>query len=131
MKVIKPRIKDWPPKNLIFMVTAGTVQTVKEKVSILKEIPAAVKGVIAEPLLEDIAHELEPFMSDIDWIIFGGENGARDKVRKTRYAYANNLLESGLKYNKKVFFKGWGRFIPPGQEPGKINGVAYREFPDM
>ena len=62
-------------------VTAGTVQSVRERVPLLRRVIADVRVVSAEPLLEDISGEFDPaghaltLTAKIAWVIAGCESG--------------------------------------------------------
>ncbi len=100
-------IPDANPMANVWLGVSVENQAAAERISILKQIPAAVRFVSFEPLLGEI--NLTPDLwKDIDWAIVGGESGpgARpmhpDWVRSLR----NQCQVAGTKF----FFKQWGEF---------------------
>jgi protein gp37 len=91
----------WPP-NVWAGVTAERADC-QWRIADLRQTPAAIKFLSLEPLLGPI----EPLdLEGIDWVIVGGESGARarpmdgDWVRSIR----NQCVSSGVAF----FFKQWG-----------------------
>jgi protein gp37 len=69
----------------------------------LRQVPAAVRFISAEPLLG----RLEGLDLDgIDWLIAGGESGAR--YRRMREEWATELRDRCLAEGVAFFFKQWG-----------------------
>lgn len=82
--------KGRPPANVWMGVTGEDRKRLGDRVEALYQIPAVVRFVSAEPLLEDVGDTLEAvlgvdlrgdawvrmFPSMVDWVIFGGESGA-------------------------------------------------------
>lgn len=62
---------DWPLPNVWLGVSCG-IQKAKPRIDQLREIPAAIRFVSFEPLLEDLG---EIDLSGINWAITGGESG--------------------------------------------------------
>ena len=112
----------WPPN-----VWAGTsVEDPKylPRLNLLRQVPAKVRFVRLEPLLEAI--DLRPWMPErcgepcecrmggsLDWVIVGGESGPNarpmhpDWVRSIR----DECQEAGVPF----FFKQWGEWLPSCQ----------------
>lgn len=67
--------------NVWLGVSAGYQHTAHKRVSILCDIPAKVRFVSAEPLLEEV--DLSDYMPHLHWVIVGGESG--NKTGKYRY----------------------------------------------
>ena len=90
----------------------------------LREAPAGVRFLSIEPLIGRIGR-LD--LTDIDWVIVGGESGPRarpmdaDWVREIR----DQCADEGVAF----FFKQWGGFRPKagGRE---LDGREWSEFPD-
>lgn len=81
-----------------------------------------------EPLTEDIANDLEPYLRAgiVQWLITGGESGAQHRPWDDRWAL--NLRDLCLKYGVAYFHKqGGGRL--PGQNV-ELEGVIWHQFPD-
>lgn len=62
------------PDNVWIGTSAGTQAAANERIPILLEIPAVVRFVSCEPMLEPV--DFTPWLSRIDWMICGGESGA-------------------------------------------------------
>lgn len=68
-------------------VTAGTQRSADERIPALIELDAAVRFVSMEPLLEPVEIDAER-LNDIDWIIVGGESGAKARPMDIEWARA-------------------------------------------
>ncbi len=96
---------------------------VAHRVDVLRQTPAAVKFISAEPLLGSLA-DLD--LTGIDWVIVGGESGVGhrpmhpDWVREIR----DHCLEAGVAF----FFKQWGGHTPKahGRE---LDGRTWDDHP--
>jgi len=124
------------PENVWLGVSVENQKTADERIPILLQIPAKIRFVSIEPMLESINLKIEQtyetagtmanrFFKQIpkglDWIIVGGESGhnARpmhpDWVRKIR----DNCIQTGTPF----FFKQWGKWMPAKEEfPGLCRG---------
>lgn len=94
----------------------------------LRTIPAVVRFISAEPLLQDIMPELEDHVDEFDWIIVGGEsgNGSND-FRPMRHEWARNIRDLRQRRGIAFFFKQSAAFRP---ETGTmLDGKLYREYP--
>ncbi len=69
----------------------------------LKETPARIKFLSIEPLLEDLGY-LD--FSGIDWVIVGGESGAR--ARPMLYEWVASIRDQCAAAGVPFFFKQWG-----------------------
>jgi protein gp37 len=69
----------------------------------LREVPAAVRFISAEPLLGPL-EGLD--LSEIDWLIAGGESGYRH--RPVRIEWPRELRDRCLTEKAAFFFKQWG-----------------------
>lgn len=79
------------------------------RIDALRSIPAAVRFLSVEPLLEDIG---QIDLSGIDWVIVGGESGA--KARPMHPDWARSLHSQCKRAKVKFFFKQWGAYGPDG-----------------
>lgn len=68
----------WPLPNVHLGVSAEDQETWDERVPMLLQCPAAVRWVSAEPLLGPL--DLGPFVRHLDWVVAGGESGARARA---------------------------------------------------
>lgn len=84
-----------------------TVESEKyiQRVELLRQVPATTKFLSLEPLLSDI-NDLN--LSNIDWVIVGGESGPH--ARPMKASWVRNIREQCQRQNVKFFFKQWGGF---------------------
>lgn len=122
---------DWPEN-----VWIGTSVGVREhlwRLDVLRVLPATVRFVSAEPLLESL---LPIDLTNIDWLIAGGESGHgfrpmhADWVRELRDACLAREIgtwDSPLE-RPAFFFKQWGGRVPKagGKE---LDGREWCEYP--
>ena len=97
---LAPRLK-WTP-NVWMGVTVENDRHV-DRIDRLREVPAAVRFLSLEPLLGPLP-ELD--LSNIDWVIVGGESGPG--ARPMDPAWVLDLRDQCLEANVAFFFKQWG-----------------------
>lgn len=92
----------------------------------VRETPATVRFISAEPLLGPVAGELD--LTDIDWVIVGGESGVRHRPMKAEWA--RGLRDSCVAAGVAYFFKQWGGRTPKagGRE---LDGRTWDEMPRL
>jgi protein gp37 len=93
------------------------------RIAILREIPATIRFLICEPLLEDLG---EIDLRGIDWVIVGGESGPR--FRPMDHAWARSILRQCREQHVAFFFKQ-----SSGPYPGRgceLDGKTIQEFPE-
>ncbi|WP_081898637.1 DUF5131 family protein [Herbidospora cretacea] len=90
----------------------------------LREIPAAVRFVSAEPLLDCLA---DINLSGVDWLIAGGESGINH--RPVNPDWVRLLRDRCREEEIPFFFKQWGGRTPKhgGRE---LDGAVYSEVPE-
>lgn len=110
----------WPLPNVWLMVTAENEPRWRERVAVLRQIPAAVRGVSCEPLLGEICFE-DGDLTDIDWVIAGAETGPGARYMDPAWARSirNQCKAAGVPF----FFK---RMSPGEETPADL---MMREFP--
>jgi protein gp37 len=93
------------------------------RVDVLRNVPAAVRFVSAEPLLGS----LEAInLSDIDWLIAGGESGPH--ARPMRVEWVTELRDRCIDARVSFFFKQWGGRTP--KAGGRLlDGRTWDEMP--
>ena len=96
---------DWPA-NIWMGVSVENRRFVK-RADYLREVPAAVRFVSAEPLLGPL-EGLD--LDGIDWLIAGGESGHRH--RPVRIDWIRNLRDRCAAEGVAFFFKQWGGRTP-------------------
>lgn len=96
----------------------------------LRHIPARVRFLSVEPLLEDLG---EMDLSGIHWVIVGGESGP--KARPMQPGWVLSIQEQCEEQDAAFFFKQWGGWGADGKRRAKksngrmINGRTYDEMP--
>jgi protein gp37 len=96
---------DWPP-NVWMGVTIENRRFV-HRAERLREIPAAIRFISAEPLLGPL-DGLD--LSGIDWLIAGGESGPRHRLVKVEWL--RDLRDRCDDEGVAFFFKQWGGWRP-------------------
>jgi protein gp37 len=97
----------------------------------LRKVPARVRFLSVEPLLEDIG---SLNLNDIHWVIVGGESGP--KARPMHPAWALNVQQQCEAQNVAFFFKQWGGWGADGKKRAKsvngriLEGRTWDEMPD-
>lgn len=129
-----------PFANVWFGVTAETESQANKRVLSLLETKVTHRFLSIEPLLSSIDLEkLEPAcnamwelnsfngfynqddgaatfgyeqLPKIDWVIVGGESGAKSKAREMKGEWVEKIYEQSKKYKTPFFFKQWGAHKP-------------------
>ena len=92
------------PDNMWVGVTVESSAHV-DRIELLRRIPAAVRFLSIEPLLDDIAAAgLD--LNGIDWVILGGESGKR--ARPVDPDWLRRVRGMCVTQNVALFFKQWG-----------------------
>jgi Bacteriophage protein gp37 len=118
------------PQNAWLGVTVD-VATSKERIDYLRHLPAAIKFLSCEPLLEDLG---EMNLMGIDWVIVGGESGTRARPMKEEWAV--NIMKQTEEQGAAFFFKQWGAWGSDGIKRSKktngkmILGKVYQKMPE-
>jgi len=118
------------PDNAWLGVTVD-VTTSKERIDYLRHLPASIKFLSCEPLLEDLG---EMDLEGIDWVIVGGESGTRARPMKEEWAV--NIMKQTEDQGAAFFFKQWGAWGSDGIKRSKktngkmILGKVYQKMPE-
>lgn len=118
------------PENAWLGVTVD-VSTSKERIDYLRHLPATIKFLSCEPLLEDLG---EMSLEGIDWVIVGGESGTRARPMKEEWAV--NIMKHTEEQGTAFFFKQWGAWGSDGIKRSKktngklILGKVYQKMPE-
>jgi protein gp37 len=94
------------------------------RVAQLREAPAKIRFLSVEPLLEDIG---EFDVSEIHWVIVGGESGPGARPMKRQWVERIRLLCKAAQVD--FFFKQWGG-VQKGKAGRLLNGRTYDDMPD-
>jgi Bacteriophage protein gp37 len=107
------------PENVWLGVTVEAVES-KQRIDILRGLPATIRFLSCEPLIEDLG-VLD--LSDIDWIIVGGESGAQ--ARQMKPEWVRSIMYQAEEQKVAFFFKQWGTWGADGVKRNKkANGKA-------
>jgi len=117
------------PVNAWLGVTVD-VRTSKERIDYLRQLPATIKFLSCEPLLEDLG---VMNLEGIDWVIVGGESGVRARPMKEEWAIS--IMKQTEDQEAAFFFKQWGAWGSDGVKRSKktngklIMGKVYQKMP--
>ncbi len=92
--------RPWPD-NLVAM-TSVTNRATRSRIDELRKVPAKLRGLSVEPLVESVDLDL----ADIDWLIVGGESG--DYAREFDIEWARSLREQCRSAGTAFFVKQLG-----------------------
>lgn len=118
------------PSNAWLGVTVENKEHGLSRIDYLRKVNAKIRFLSCEPLLEDLGNIN---LKGIDWVIVGGESGA--KARPMNTEWAENLQWQCEKQGVKFFFKQWGGWGADGKKRPKkangreLNGRVFNEMP--
>lgn len=107
----------------IWMGTSIEDMAVARRADALRDVPAAVRFISAEPLL---GHLDRLDLTGMDWVIGGGESGIG--YRRVQESWAIGLRDLCVEHGVAFFWKQWGGRTPKagGRE---LEGQIWDEFP--
>ena len=107
----------------IWMGVSVENELVKDRINNLRKVPAAVRFLSCEPLIGPLPRLN---LKGIDWVIVGGESGAKPRPMKGEWAV--EIRDQCEKYGVAFFFKQWGgrNKKAAGRE---LEGAHYDTFP--
>jgi len=111
--------------NLWLGVSVENQKTADKRIPPLLDIPATVRIVSVEPMLDEI--DLSRYLHKISWIICGGETGHH--ARPMNPDWVRSLRDQCIETNVALFFKGWGNHKYNRQPHRLIDGVEHSQFP--
>lgn len=113
----------WPPN--VWLGTSVEEEDVTHRIDDLRATPAAVKFLSCEPLIGPLKHLN---LDGIDWVIVGGESGARHRPMEAEWA--TSIRDQCLTAEVSFFFKQWGGRTPKasGRE---LDGRMWDEMPSL
>ena len=118
----------WPTS--VWMGTSVETQKYAPRLTVLARLPAPVKFVSAEPLLERL--DLSKWLEDgsLQWVIVGGESGAG--ARPMDPDWVLDLHDQAERTGVKFFLKQLGGVRNKrGGDAATIGGRSWREMPSM
>jgi len=111
----------WPAN--VWMGVSVEDEQCRWRVNELRKVPAAVRFISAEPLLEGL-HDLD--LNGVHWLIAGGESGSRH--RPIEESWLRDLRDQCLAAETAFFFKQWGGLRP--KSGGRLlDGVTWDQMP--
>lgn len=121
--------KGWPSR--IWIGTSVESQKYAARLTVLERLPAPVRFVSAEPLLERI--DLTPWLESgaVNWVIVGGESGPG--ARPMELDWARDLRDQSVNAGVAFFLKQLGgvRNKRGGDRALMDDGRLWREMPDL
>jgi protein gp37 len=97
------------PRNVWLGTTVELQKRADEALPYLKDIPAKIRFISAEPLLGPL--DLRPWLgTTIDWVITGGESGP--KARPASPVWFRDLMLQCMENEVAFHFKQWGDWAP-------------------
>lgn len=118
------------PENAWLGVSVENRKHGVPRIDHLRRVPAKIRFLSVEPLLEDVG-ELD--LSDIHWVIVGGESGP--KARPMKVEWADSIRAQCEEQQVAFFFKQWGGWGADGKRRAKhangrlLNGRTWDEMP--
>lgn len=123
----------WPEcyQHVWLLISAGTNETLARFWPLLAKIPAAVRGISMEPLLErvDLAEVWQPIrytMPVPDWVIVAGESGPRR--RHMDPTWASDIQRTCAEWGIPFYFKGYVGDSHT-EENRRLDGLVWHESP--
>ncbi|MCC7366171.1 MAG: phage Gp37/Gp68 family protein [Dehalococcoidia bacterium] len=120
-------LRPWPAN--VWMGTSVENQRWTTRIDALREVPASTRFLSCEPLLGPLHLDL----SDIHWVIVGGESGPRARPMDPEWVEA--IRGQCAEQRVPFFFKQWGAHDECGRRVGKrrsgrlLNGRTWDEMP--
>ena len=117
------------PENVWLGVTVEA-QTSKSRIDCLRILDAPIRFLSCEPLIEDLS-ELD--LSNINWVIVGGESGPQ--ARPMKREWIDSIRTQAEEQGCVFFFKQWGTWGSDGIKRSKhkngklIDGKVYQAMP--
>ncbi len=118
------------PENAWLGVSVENRKHGVPRIDHLRRVPAKIRFLSVEPLLEDVG-ELD--LTDIHWVIVGGESGP--KARPMKEEWADSIRAQCEEQEVAFFFKQWGGWGADGKRRAKhangrlLNGRTWDEMP--
>ena len=114
---------DWPA-NVWAGTTVEDQQRAAQRMPHLVKIPAPVRFFSAEPLLGPL--DLGPWITDLDWIIVGGESGPH--ARSSQVTWVRSVRDQVKAAGKALFFKQWGNWAQVDGEGNQLVKLRTKSF---
>lgn len=112
---------NWPLN--VWMGVSVEDSAVLGRVDDLRKVPAAVRFLSCEPLIDSLA---QIDLADIHWVIVGGESG--HGARDMKIEWVREIFRACKKQNVPFFFKQWGG-VRKDLTGRLLRGRTYNEMP--
>ena len=109
----------------IWMGTSVENADFKWRIDALRQVKCHTRFLSIEPLL---GHMGKLDLTDIDWVIIGGESGAN--FRPVSKEWIVDIIKQCKRQKVAVFFKQWGGFRPKSGGR-KLDGKTYDQYPKI
>ncbi len=106
----------FPLSNVWIGTSVEDQQTANKRIPLLLQVPAAVRFLSCEPLLEWI--DLNKYLHGIHWVIAGGESG--HNARPLHPVWIRSIRYQCEHANIPFFFKQWGEWCPQNQSTKSV-----------
>jgi protein gp37 len=120
---MSPWGNNWP-ENVWVGTSVGTQARAIERIPELLKVPAKVRFLSCEPLLEAV--DLTSWLPELQWIICGGESGPRHRPFNPQWA--RSLRDQCLETNIPFFFKQHGG-LHHDSGGNLLDGQIWQQFP--
>jgi protein gp37 len=119
------RYLPWPEN--VWMGVSVESRAYAWRVAFLQQVPAALRFVSAEPLLEDVAHSFS--LDGIGWLIAGGES--QPGARPAALAWFRGLRDQCAAYDVPFFLKQLGGHPSKrGGDEAMLDGQTWTQMPN-
>ena len=118
------------PENAWLGVSVENRRHGVPRIAHLRQVPARIRFLSVEPLLEDVG---DIDLTDIHWVIVGGESGANARPMKPEWA--ETVRQQCEAQGVSFFFKQWGGWGADGKRRAKsangrlLHGRTWDEMP--
>lgn len=120
-----PRRQPWPLPNVWLGVSVEDRKYGLPRIDALRELPAAVRFLSIEPLLEDLG---DINLDGIHWVIVGGESGLG--ARPMQAEWVRSLRDQCAAAGVAFFFKQWGG-VRKKVAGRLLDGVTHDAMPEV
>ena len=139
-------IAEWP-LNVWLGISISTQEDADKMIPILLQIPAAIRFISVEPMLQRISLggfdgktyrpwlDTQAYAPMLSWVICGGESGPN--ARPMHPAWVRLLRDQCQQARVPFFFKQWGKrapvleFVEKKRAGHLLDGQEYHEFPKL
>lgn len=131
-RIAKCLPSDWDNgyPNVWLGVSGENPKRIKQRAELMKAIPAKVKFISIEPLLDSVANVVPNSILSFDWIIVGGESGSWNHYRKCDPAWINGVVNLCKNTDTPVFVKQLGTYQAKLRKMSDMHGGNIEEFPE-